>query len=142
MKLIRDEAHLLLAAIRLRHYLLERSPTPAEVADLLDRSETEIRLQLGCLEQLGAVGLVDSAFETHVEITDYLQVEELSTESGPALSDALAAFKKRQEEEATRLAQLFDSGEAAQKHQDNVERMDEELARFRREKPANPFGDD
>jgi hypothetical protein len=37
---------------------------------------------------------------------------------------------------------LFDSGESEQERQDKLGRMDEELKEFRRQKPANPFGDD
>ncbi len=78
MKSTRHDAHLLLAAIRVQAHLLERSPTPAELAELLNRSETEIRLQLVFLQDLGAVDLVESAFATHAEIRDHMLVEELA----------------------------------------------------------------
>jgi len=40
------------------------------------------------------------------------------------------------------MAHLFDSGETEQQHQDKLEKMGDELAEFRRRKPANPFGDE
>ena len=142
MNMTRHEAHLLLAAIRVQSHLKERSPTPAEVADLLDLSESTVRLQLVFLQDLGAVDLVESAFATHAEIGDYLQVESLGESAGPALSEDLKDFDRRKQEESERMAHLFDSGESEQERQDKLGRMDEELKEFRRQKPANPFGDD
>ncbi|MCB1183395.1 hypothetical protein KDM41_08170 [bacterium] len=142
MKMTRDEAHLLLAGIRVCAHRLERSPTPAEIADLLELSETEVRLQLSHLAGLGAVALVDSAFETHAEIKDHLTVEELPTTGGPALSADLADFDRRKQAEAERMANLFDSGEHANEKRRRLDRMGDELDDFRRRKPKNPFGDD
>jgi hypothetical protein len=142
VNMTRHEAHLLLAAIRVQSHLKERSPTPAEVAELLDLSESAVRLQLVFLQDLGAVDLVDSAFATHAEIGDHLQVETLGESAGPALSEDLKAFDRRKQEESERMAHLFDSGESEQERQDKLGRMDEELKEFRRQKPANPFGDD
>ena len=142
MKLTRHDAHILLAAVRVQAHLLDRSPTPAEVADLLDRSETEIRLQLVFLQDLGAVDLVESAFASHVEIRDHLLVDELTATAGPALSQDLKDFDRRKQEEAERMAHLFDSGEHERQQQEKLGKMDEELQDFRRRKPANPFGDD
>lgn len=142
MKLTRQDAHLLLAAIRVQAHLLERSPTPAELAELLDRSETEIRLQLVFLQERGAVDLVESAFATHAEIREHLLIEELADTAGPALSEDLKDFDRRKQEEAERMAHLFDSGEHERQQQEKLGKMDDELKDFRRRKPANPFGDD
>lgn len=138
----RQEAQLLLAAIRVQTHRTGRAPTPAEVADLLDRSETEVRLQLVFLEDLGAAELVDAAFETHVDVRDHLKVEHLPESAGPALSEDLKDFDRRKQEEADRMARLFDSGEHEQQRQDKLGRMSEELRDFKRRKPSNPFGDD
>ena len=138
----RQEAHLLLAAIRVQSHLKERSPTPAELAELLDMSETQIRLQLVFLQDLGAADIVESAFESHAEILDHTQVDSLTAESGPALSEDLKDFDRRKQEEAERMANLFESGEYEQQQQDKLGRMDEELKDFQRQKPVNPFGDD
>ncbi len=138
----RNEAHLLLAAIRVQTHLKDRSPTPAELAELLNRSETQVRLQLVFLQDIGAADLVDSAFESHAVVCDYLRVETLTEDAGPALDEELKDFDRRQQEEAERMAHLFDSGEHERQHQEKLSRMDEDLQQFRRKKPANPFGDD
>ena len=114
----------------------------AEVADLIDRSETEVRLQLNSLAELGAAKIVDSAYESHAEIVDYLQVEHLSAEAGPALSEDLKDFERSQQQEADRLAKLFDSGDHQKKHQEQQDSMEEDFKSFQNKKPKNPFGDD
>lgn len=142
MKMTRQEAQLLLAAIRVEAHRQERSPTPAELAELLDMSETQVRLQLVFLQELGAADIIDSAFESHAEVLDDTLVDSLSAESGPALSEDLKDFDRRQQEEAERMANLFESGEHDRRQQEKLGRMDEELKDFQRQKPVNPFGDD
>lgn len=142
MNMTRQQAHVVVAAIRVQAELLSRSPTPGEIADLLQISETEARLRLNFLAELGAVALVESAFATHVEVADHLLIEELTVAEGPALSEDLREFDRRKQAEADRMARLFDSGEAQARQQEKIDRMDDELAQFKRRRPVNPFGDD
>lgn len=141
-KITRSEGHLVLAAIRVLDHLNQRPPAPAEISKLLDASESTVRLQLSILHDLGAVILVDSAFETHAEIKDHTLIENLTEEDGPAISEDLAEFDRQKEKEAEKMAHLFDSGEHEAKRQKKIQDMDSELEEFRRNKPANPFTDD
>lgn len=141
-KMTRGEAHLILAAIRVLSHLLRRPPTPAEIADLIQEPESSVRLQLSLLQDLGAAVLVDSAYETHVEIKDHSLIEKFDEDDGPAISEDLAAFDRMKEEEAEKMAHLFDSGEHEDRHQKKLAEMDDELKQFRKKKPSNPFGDD
>lgn len=141
-KMTRGEAHLILAAIRVLSHLNQRPPTPAEIADLLEDAESTVRLKLSLLHDMGAAVIVDSAFETHAEIRDYNLVESLAEEEGPAISEDLAAFDLMKEEEAEKMAHLFDSGEHEDRRQQKLAAMDDELEQFRKDKPVNPFGDD
>lgn len=141
-RLTRNEGHVILAGIRVFAHLHERSPTPAELADLLELAETTVRLRLAALADLGAVAVVDSAFETHAEVRDHLAVEALSAEDGPAISEDLRAFDARKREEADRMSHLFESGEHEEEQRQKIRRMDADLKDFRRRKPQNPFGED
>lgn len=139
----RQEAHLLLAGIRVLTHTGERPPTPEQLAELLQLPASAVRLQLTQLADLGAVALVTSAYETHAEVRDHLRVEVLPEESGPAIADDLEDFDRRKREESERMAHLFDSGEHEQRQQDRLRRMDDDLKTFRdRKKPRNPFGED
>ena len=138
----RNEAHLIVAAIRVLENRLERLPLPVEVSDLLEMSESAVSLQLNQLADLGIVMVVESAFETHVEIKQHLQIEELSADSGPEIAEDLAAFDLKKEEEAKKMANLFDSGEHDRQRQDRLQKMDQDLQEFKGRKPVNPFGED
>jgi len=141
IKMTRNEAQLLLAGIRVLNHLNGRSPTPEELADLLQQSASSVRLHLAFLDDLGVVALVKSAFETHAEIRDHLAVEELPTEGGPAISEDLREFDRRKSEEAEKMSKLFESGEHEKKQQDKMDQMGEDLKDFKKRKPINPFSD-
>lgn len=142
IRLPRADAHLLLAGVRVLAHRLGRGPTPEELAELLGPAESQVRLQAAALQDLGAVALVSSAYETHLEIRDHLAIEQLEDGEGPAIGDDLRAFDERKREEAEKLAHLFDSGEHEKLRQDQLRQMDEDLRDFRRRKPRNPFGGD
>ncbi len=137
-KLDRRDAHLILAAVRILTHRHGRSPRPGDVAEMLDWPEATIRLQATRLQELGALTLVESAFETHLEVRDHLRVEDLPESSQEALADDLAAFDRRKQEEAEKMAQLFDDGTFQQERQARLDRMDAGL-RERPRKPRNPF---
>ena len=136
------EAHLIVAAIRILEDRHQKLPVPSEIADLLQMSESALRLQLNNLADLEIVVLVESAFETHLEIKNHLLIEELSSESGPEIAEDLAAFDLKKEEEARKMANLFDSGEHETQRQERLQQMDQDLQDFRGRKPRNPFGED
>jgi hypothetical protein len=64
--------------VRVLSHRLGRGPTPEELADLLGAAESQVRLQAAALQELGAMALVSSAYETHLEIRDHLAVEQLA----------------------------------------------------------------
>lgn len=138
----RKEAHLIVAAIRILEDRHQKLPVPGEVADLLQMSESALRLQLNNLADLEIVVLVESAFETHLEIKNHLLIENLSSEAGPEIAEDLAAFDLKKEEEARKMANLFESGEHETQRQDRLQQMDQDLEDFRGRKPRNPFGED
>lgn len=142
IRLARNEGHLFVAGVRVLAHRLGRGPTPEELADLLALPESQVRLQASALEELGAVALVSSAFETHLELRDHLRLEHLDESAGPAIGDALRDFDERKREEAEKMARLFDTGEAEQQRQEQLRKMDEDLRDFRRKRPRNPFGED
>ncbi|MCP4571967.1 MAG: hypothetical protein GY838_06395 [bacterium] len=140
-RMTRDEGHLVVAGIRVLVHSLGRGPTPDELAELLGLASGSVRLQLVALAELGAVAMVESAFETHAEVRDYGRLEELSEEGGPAITDDLKAFDEKKRQETERMSQLFESGEQEDRLKEKHRQMDQELESFRKQKPENPFGD-
>lgn len=137
----RRDAHLILAAIRVLGHRNQRSPRPDEIAELLDWPEPMVRLQAARLQEVGAVTLVESAFETHVEVRDHLAIEELPEEAPEALAEDLAAFDRRKQAETEKMSKLFADGTFEQERQARLDRMDAAL-RERPPRPRNPFGDE
>lgn len=141
-RMTRSEGHLILAGIRVLVHRLERGPTPEELAELLGLAASAVRLQLTALAELGAVAMVESAYENHAEVRDHLLVDDLPEEDGPAITEDLKAFDEKKRQETERMAHLFESGEQERQQRERHRQMDEELDSFRKKKPANPFGDD
>jgi len=137
----RQDAHLLLAAIRVLSHLNQRSPRPEEVAALLELPEATVRMRAVILQELGAMVLVESAYEIQLEIREYLKIEELEEARSEALAEDLAAFDRKKQDEAEKMARLFDDGTFEQERKDKLTAMDEELKSMPR-KPRNPFGDE
>jgi hypothetical protein len=145
----RQEAHLLVAAIRVLSHREGAAPRPDAVAELLGLAPAVLRIQLATLQDLGIVALVESAFDTHVEVRDYLLIEELELEEAEGdLSEDLADFDRRKQEETAKMQQLFSDGEHDRKQSERHQKMDEELRDFRKKKKPklrsdkkDPFSD-
>ena len=138
----REEGHLLVAAIRVLGHREERAPKPEEIARLLGMPPELARLQLTALAEAGVVALVESAFDTHVEIRDHRRLEELAESvQSRALEADLAEFGRRKEEEADRMSRLFASGDHERRQEERLRKMEDELRDFRKKKPRSPFGD-
>ncbi len=138
----RNEGELLAAGIRVLTHLHGRSPTPEELADLLQTSPAAVRLQVAALVDLGVLVLVESAFEDHVELADMEGLAGLPETEGPAISDDLRAFDQRKQEEAEKMSRLFSSGELDERRRKKMEEMERGLGSFHKKKPRNPFGED
>lgn len=139
-ELDRQTAHLVLAATRVLGHRLQRSPRPDEVAALLEWPEATLRLHAVQLQDLGALTLVDSAFETHLEIRDHTLVDGLQEVRREGLADDLADFDRRKQEEAEKMARLFSDGTFQDERRRKLDQMDDDLRGLPR-KPKNPFGD-
>jgi len=141
-KCTRQEAHLFLAGIRVMVHLNDCSPNPEQLAEFLNYPDGALRLKSALLVEIGIIVQVESAFEIHLEVGDYAKIELLPEDDGPSISEDLNAFDKRKEEEAERMAHLFDSGEHEAEKQRKMGQMDEDLLSYKKQKPVNPFGED
>ncbi len=138
----RNEGHLLAAGVRVLSHLHGRSPTPEELAELLQLSAGAVRLQVAHLAEIGALVQVTSAFENHVELGDVALLDGLPDTDGPAISEDLKAFDRRKQEETEKMSRLFESGEMEQRRRRKMEEMERGLGSFKKKKPRNPFGGD
>jgi len=138
----RNEGELLAAGVRVFAHLNGRSPTPEELADLLEMSASSVRLQVATLSELGALTLVESAFANHVELGDGQMMATLPDTDGPAISEDQRDFDRRKQEESEKMSRLFSSGEPDERKRKKLEEMDRGLGGFKRKPPRNPFEKD
>lgn len=139
----REEGHLLVAAVRVLSHRRGSPPTVEAVAELLELPPESVRMKTVLLHDLGALALVDSAFEHHLEVRDHARLEELTPDADhTGMDEALADFDRRKEEEQERMARLFGDGDHERKRRERIEAMEDGLFGGKPRKPKNPFGDD
>lgn len=139
----REEGHLLVAAVRVLSHRHGSPPTVEAVAELLRWQPETVRMKTVLLHELGALALVDSAYEHHLEVRDHARLEELTPDAdATGMDEALADFDRRKEEEQQRMERLFGEGEHERRRQERIRAMENGLFGGRKEKPRNPFGDD
>lgn len=132
-----EQGHAHVAAVRVLHYRLKRSPTLAEVAEILGSTPEITNHRLRTLENLGIVTMVENPFETHVVVRDYLALEKLPAEVSEAgLSEAVEDFKKRQAEKTEERMKLFEDGGVAKEREERLERLEGDLKTFQPKKPT------
>ena len=97
---------------------------------------------MAALAESDVISIVESAFDTHLEIRDHLRLEALEVSAqARALDEDLADFDRRQLEQAQKMSRLFDEGDHERRQAERIRKMEEELRDFRQRKPRNPFGD-
>lgn len=142
-RVTREDGHLVVAAIRVLAHREERPPRPEEVAVLLGLAPEVLRARMAILAEAGVLAMIESAFDTHLEIRDHLRLEELEAGAqSRALDEDLADFARRQQEQAAKMSRLFDEGDHERRQAERVRKMEEELRDFRQRKPRNPFAAD
>jgi hypothetical protein len=137
-----SEAHLVVAAIRVLIHRDGSAPRPDDIAELLQLPPAVLRVQLAALQDRGVVAIVESAFDTHVEIRNHLAIEDLAAaETDGALSEDLADFDRRKQAEAEKMEKLFSDGDHRRRQSERMDKMDAELQDFgKKKKPPRAAG--
>ena len=93
-----QQAHLVLAAIRLLEFRRRMPPTVGAVCEELSVSSEKGHMICRKLEELGAAKMVKQGGETRLFLKDHLQVETLKTEADPSgMEEELEKFKNGQD---------------------------------------------
>ena len=138
-----NQAHLVVAAVRVLAHKQGRPPSVEEVASLLEQSREIMGHQIRALESLQILRTVKSPFDLHVELLQPEKIDELPLEeSGPGFQDEVEDFHRKFEEKQKKLQNLFDSREQERQQQARFSDLDEELDKFRSPRRPNPFGDE
>ena len=130
-----DEAHLLVAAIRLFKHLNSRPPTVDDLCQTIHISIERGNLICRKLEELGIIEAVAGSYGARWYIKDHLQIEDIPRgEPESKLEDELKKFQDSQKA----LSQKIESMQAEQKQKkkslfaDMEKKLKEELEKKRR----------
>lgn len=130
-----DEGHAHVAAVRVLTYRDGRPPTIEEVAAALGSKVELTNYRLRALEERGIISIIESPFEAHITVRDYLALEKLPTErSGPGLAEAVQDFQRRQQEKAGEMLRIFEETDEAGEKKTKQAKFESDFRRFKEKK--------
>lgn len=139
----RSKAHLIVAAVRVLEYRLDRPPSVEEIGELLDLSREVAGHLVRALESRGIVSTIKGPFDLRVTVADYVRLEELPLEeSGVGFKNEVDEFHKRFEEKNRKLQNLFDTGAQEEQQKERFSDLETELKKFKGPRMSNPFGNE
>ncbi len=140
-----EEGHLLVAAVRiLKHRHQGRPPTVEEAAVTAGLSKEWAGVLAGALEREGILVALKGPFETRLDVGDHLALEKLPRgQAGPGVDEELKEFSARKRREEETLRNLFATGDALRKQEKKLDRLADDLKKFKSKKPGSSslFGD-
>ncbi len=135
------QGHLVVAAVRVLAHRHERPPTIEEIAELTGVSDEIIGLLVRSLAGLNIVRTITSPFETRVEITDHIGLEELpADEEASAFAGEVDAFHEEYTKKQAELQRIFSSGKHEEEKKKKLREMEDELKGFQGKKIKDDSG--
>src|SRR5262245_8509349 len=123
-----QEAHLVVAAIRILHHQQGSPPTPEQVASLLHLPKEKVFVLVHELRTRNILHAMESPFEIRLDVLDPKPLEALpKTDGEPEMKGELDDFFEREKEKKAEMDRMFRGGEADKRRQDRVKRMEEEF---------------
>jgi hypothetical protein len=126
----REQAHVVVASVRVLAHRLSRPPSVQEVADLLGERPEPVNVALRELTELGILREVTDAYGARYEVGDYLKIEDLAAGSGPAMKSELASFTEKRRERDDALRKQFE-GDLKGQRESKFSKLEEDLKNFR-----------
>ncbi len=136
-----EEGHLVVAAIRILEHREKRPPAIDEIGAFLSRSSEIAHLFVRGLEARGVVRVVQTPFETHVEIIDHLALETLERgERSSGFGEALDEFEEKKRKQKEDMEAFFASGGVDKKKKEELDKLSDAFRKFQKQK--RPDDDD
>jgi hypothetical protein len=136
-----EDAHLVVAAVRVLCHSEPKPPTPEDIARLLNLPNEFVRSLVVSLGDLNILRVMESPFEMRVELGDYTLIETLPRGSDtPSIKDELDSFVERKKKEVQEAEKMFTPDEIEKKKKEKLARLEDEMKRMKRTK-YEPFPD-
>jgi hypothetical protein len=134
------QGHLLVAAVRVLEHREGKPPTYEEIGALLGISHEVIGAYARALRELGIVRILETPFDTRVEVTDHPKLEELPREARTAaMKGEVDAFLERTRTKHEKVEDLFKGGKFKEEQKKKFAGLDEQLKGFHKKKVRDPF---
>ena len=126
----REQAHLIVSAVRVLAHRETVPPRAEEVAELLKLAPEPVAVAVRELVELGVLREVADAYGARLEIGEHQKIEELAAGGGPAMQSEIKSFSERRRERDQALRQQFAEDLKSGK-KDKFSRLEEDLKKFR-----------
>jgi hypothetical protein len=126
----REQAHVIVAGVRVLAHRDSVPPRAAEVAELLGLAPEILGVAVRELVELGVLREVADAYGARLEIGDHLKIEELTAGGGPAMQSEMKSFSERKREREEALRQQFADDLKSDK-KGKFSKLEEDLKKFR-----------
>ncbi len=137
-----QEGHLIVAAIRVLENQHGRPPSVEEIAGLIGHSVEISHMFIRGLEASAILRVMQTPFETAVEIVNHLALEELSAEEKKvAFGDDLEEFKEKKRKEQEAMEAFFASGGVDEEKKKKLDKLADDFEAFRNSRKPPPGGD-
>jgi hypothetical protein len=138
----REEGQLIVSAVVVLAHLNDSLPSEREIADLIGIPSEVVGLKVSALVEADIILRVENAFENHLEVINYTNLDNLQLDQNVAsINEDLADFEKRKKEESEKMNQLFESNDHEKRKAERIKKMEESFFNMDQKKPDNPFDD-
>jgi hypothetical protein len=135
-----EDAHLVVAAVRILSHRCKKPPLPEDVANLLGMPADFVRSLMISLKDIGILKLVETPFEIRAEIADHLKIEELPREAeAPTIKDELEEFVKKRKQQIEETEKMLDLKEIEKKKKEKLSKLEDEIKKFKGKRPPISF---
>jgi hypothetical protein len=137
------QGHLVVAAVRILEHRHGKPPTMEEIGELLAVSHEVVGAVARALRDHGIVKILETPFDTRVEVTDHAKLEELHREARTAaMKGEVDAFLERTRSKHEKVEDLFKSGKYQEEKKKKFAGLEEQLKDFHKKKVRDPFARD
>ena len=134
------QGHLVVAAVRILGHRNEKPPTMEEIGELIGISHEVVGAVARALQSRGIVKILETPFDTRVEVDEYLELEELPRDhAGAAMKGDVDAFLERSRSKQEDIEALFKDGAYEQEKKEKFAGLDQKLKDFQKQKAGDPF---
>jgi hypothetical protein len=133
----RDQAHLIVAAVRVLAHREASPPNVHQVGELLGLAPEPLAVTVRELVSIGILREVTDAYGARLEIGDTPKIETLEEGGGPAMQSEIRTFTEKRRERDEALRQQFAS-DLSSKGRERFSKLEEDLKKFRSSGGAAP----